>query len=204
MAASSNSGAVTQILQRITRGENQAFDELLPLVYEELQRIAGRHMDRMGAGHTLQPTALVHEACIKMLGQQHYDWHSRSHFLNAASRAMRHVLVDHARKRMRQKRGGERARESQELLDGLAAPGGLSVGDLLALDEALELLHQRDARKAQVIELRYFGGLSSAETARVLDVDRKTVHRDRVFALAWLNREMNESGSDDGSTPEPE
>lgn len=188
----SKASDVTQILGRITGGEKGAFDELFPLVYDELRAIARRHM-RADAGHTLQPTALVNEVCIKLLGQDQHHWTSRSHFLSAASRAMRHVLVDYARRRLSQKRGGDRTRQNDQL-DGLEAPGGLSLSDVIALDEALARFAIEAPRKAKVVELLYFAGLSSAEAAHVLGVDRKTVHRDRVFALAWLNREMAASG----------
>ena len=123
----SNSGEVTRILERITGGENQAFDELLPLVYEQLRTIAQRQMRGMKPGHTLQPTALVNEACLKMLGPGPHGWESRAHFLNAAAKAMRHVLVDYARKRLSGKRGGDRTREPQQVMESAVKPFTLAI-----------------------------------------------------------------------------
>lgn len=183
-------GDVTKILDRITGGDSAAFHELLPLVHEELRDIADRHMRGMSPGHTLQTTALVNEVCLKMLGGDGLGWENRAHFLNAASRAMRHVLVDYARRRQSQKRGGGAAREGTDAVARVQAPGGLSFSDLIALGEALEKLAVSYPRKAQVVELRYFGGLAGDDVARILDVTPRTIERDVEFALAWLNREM--------------
>ena len=177
---------VTQILARVREGDPDALDELLPLVYAELRRLAAGYMRSERAEHTLQPTALVHEAYLRLLGDR-ADWADRRHFLATAARAMRRILVEHARARGRKKRGGgfERTPLEDELI-GQAPPGT----NLLALDAALDQLAVQDPRKAQVVELLSFGGLTAEEAGNVLGVASRTVERDWKFARAWLLRAL--------------
>jgi len=182
---------VSQLLAQWKAGDGQAREQLLPLVYDELKRVARRHLRGEAEGHTLQTTALVHEAYLRLVGSD-LSWEGRRHFLAVAAQVMRRVLVDHARGRGRAKRGGGiTAVALQEEL--AAAPA--RPADLLDLDEALERLSSLDPRKAQVIDLLYFGGLSYDETAAVLGVSPATVHRDLRLARAWLFRELQSAGS---------
>ncbi len=180
-------GEVTQLLRDLQDGEPDAGDRLLPLVYEELRRIAGGFMARERAGHTLQPTALVNEAFIRLAGQKDSAWQSRSHFMSIAAAAMRRVLVDHARARAAEKRGG--GKDPLTLREGLIQSPTGDV-DVLALNEALERLTQLNARQGRVVELRFFGGLNVEEAALVLGVSAATVKRDWQHARAWLRREL--------------
>jgi RNA polymerase sigma factor (TIGR02999 family) len=179
--------SVTEILARFTAGDRRALDELLPILYEELRWMADHYMGREGDGHTLQTTALVHEAYLRLVGCKQVQWKSRSHFLAVAAQAMRRVLTDHARRKSRLKRGGG---EKPTTLDWDVAQKGLPYLDLLALHEALNRLSQTHDRQAKVVELRFFGGLSESEVAEVLGVTRKTVGRDWRFAQAWILREL--------------
>ncbi len=180
---------IAEALDRLRSGESLAFDDLLPLVYGEMRGMAGRLMRREGNRHTLQATALVHEAYLKLQRLPDVDWQGRTHFFCIAGRTMRQVLVDHARTAKREKRGGGWLR--QELDEDLAfAPSGATVLDLVALDEALDRLAVKDERKAHVVELRYFVGLTPDECASALDVSTRTVERDWAFAQAWLAREL--------------
>jgi len=188
---------VTLLLQRARDDRESALRELLPLVHDELRRIAGAQMRNERRDHTLAPTALVNEAFVRLANQPDMPWQDRAHFLGVAALAMRHVLVDHARAKRAQKRGGERARVT--LQDGLAAEDERRV-DLLDLDEKLEAFRELHERRARVVELRFFGGLTFEESAHVLDVSAKTVEADWYFARAWLRREMRAGGSEDGST----
>ncbi len=182
---------VSQLLAQWKAGDGQAREQLLPLVYDELKRVARRHLRGEAEGHTLQTTALVHEAYLRLVGTD-LSWEGRRHFLAVAAQVMRRVLVDHARGRGRAKRGGGiTAVALQEEL--AAAPA--RPADLLDLDEALERLSSLDPRKAQVIDLLYFGGLSYDETAAVLGISPATVHRDLRLARAWLFRELQSAGS---------
>jgi RNA polymerase sigma factor (TIGR02999 family) len=178
----------TAILEALNQGDSSAANRLLPLVYDELRALAAHWMRRERADHTLQPTALVHEAYLRLIDQTKADWKSRAHFMAVAAQTIRHVLVDHARKVKADKRGGGRHRTS--LHDDLKADVGRNDVDLLALEEALERLQQLHPRQARVVELRFFGGLSIEETAHVLDVVRSTVADDWSFARAWLSREL--------------
>ena len=180
-------GAVTQLLARAKAGNTAALEELVPLVYAELRRIAGRYVRRERAGHSLQATALVHEAYIRLLKDEDLSFENRAHFLGIAARSMRQILVEHARSRHAEKRGGERQRVTLD--EGVAAGGPVDV-DLLALEEALERLAARDAVQARIVELRYFGGLTNEETAAALGVSPATVKRAWVVARAWLFREL--------------
>lgn len=161
-------------------------DDLLPALYDELRALAAREMRREATGHTLQPTALVHEAYLRLVGGAPATWESRAHFLNLAAQVMRRILVEHARGRGRHKRGGDRLRVT---LDEQFAAGDTQA-DLTDIDEALERLASLDARKAKVVELRFFAGLSVEETAKVLAVSEPTVKRDWQFAKAWIQREL--------------
>jgi RNA polymerase sigma factor (TIGR02999 family) len=177
----------TSLLLAWNRGEPDALNALVPLVYEELRRLAVRHMKRERVGHTLQATALVNEAYLRLIEVQHVQWQNRAHFFAMAARLMRRILVDAARGRTNQKHGG--GAPMLVLDEGLvvsAQPGK----ELVALDEALTALAAVDSRKAQVVEMRFFGGLDIDETAEALQVSRDTVKRDWAFAKLWLLREL--------------
>ena len=181
--------AVTQLLRAWSDGDETALERLLPLVEAELRRLARRYMARERGGHTLQPTALVNEAFLGLLDARQVQWQDRAHFLGIAARLMRRVLVDHARSRGYQKRGGGAVRVT--LTEGLAAaPGQAPPLDLVALDRALDELAVADARKARVIELRFFGGLSVEETSEVLHLSTDTIKRDWRLAKLWLLRAL--------------
>ena len=184
MAAASET---TELLGRARRGDRTATDELMTLVYDDLRRLADRYLARESRGHTLQPTALVHEAYLRLLGSEQ-DWQGRAHFFGAAARAIRRILLDRARERQSVRRGGGRERLSLESADEAAL--GRPEVDILVLDEALERLAELDPVKARVVELRFFGGLGMAETAEVLGVSPSTVARDWRFARVWLHREL--------------
>jgi RNA polymerase sigma factor (TIGR02999 family) len=178
---------ITELLQSWGRGNHAAAEKLIPLVYEELHRLAQRHMSDERPGHTLQTTALVNEAYVRLVDSSRTNWESRTHFFGVCAQVMRRILVDWARARKALKRGG--AVHVLELDDALAAarrPGS----DLVAVDEALNALAAIDPRKGQVVELRFFGGLSVKETAELLKVSEETVHRDWKFAKSWLRREV--------------
>ncbi len=179
-------GEVTRLLLAWSRGDPKALEGLMPLIYGELHQMAERSMRRERPGHTLQPTAIVNEVYLKLTGRQSVRWQSRAHFFGAAARAMRHVLVDHARSRASLKRGGQRTRH---LLDSevLAEPRAV---ELLDLDAALATLSALDEEQGRIVELRFFGGLTEEETAEVLDVSPKTVHRKWLLAKAFLHRAL--------------
>jgi len=176
---------VAEVLTDLRRGSPGAQDLLYRLVYDELRRIAGREMGRETPQHTLTPTALVHEAYLRLLG--HVEWRDRSHFLAAAARAMRNILVDHARARGAQRRGGGRARVT---LDENAHAGSRPWEEMLDVHEALERFQHLDAEGARVVELRFFGGLEFAQIARAIDRSEATVYRIWNHARAWLYREI--------------
>jgi RNA polymerase sigma-70 factor, ECF subfamily len=182
-----DTGQVTALVLAWGQGDQGAFDQLVPLVYAELHRIAKRCMAGERAGHSLQATALVNEAYVRLIDVQRVRWQDRAHFLAMAARMMRRVLVDVARAKGYQKRGGGAVRVT---FDELALPPAEPGHDLVALDDALEAFAQVDERKSKVIELRFFGGLSVEETAEVLDVSVDTVMRDWKLARAWLLREL--------------
>lgn len=186
---------VTRLLQEWANGASSALDALTPLVYAELRRLAAGYLRSEDPGHTLQPTALVHEAFIRMIGYVP-DCHNRSEFFGLAARLMRHILVDHARARGADKRGGGQVVRLTLEEDIIGARE--QDADLMALDEALVRLAALDPRKAQVVELRFFAGLSVEETAEALTLSDKTVRRDWQFAKAWLLRELS-GEKDDGS-----
>lgn len=191
----SASPEVTQLLLAWREGEESALERLIPLVLAELRRIARRHMLGERRGHTLQTTALVNEAYLRLVDSQKVNWQNRTHFFALAAQLMRRVLVDHARSRASQKRGGGAYRVTlDEAVVGPEEPGQ----DLVALDDALQALAKFDPRKSRVIELRFFGGLSVEETAAVLQVSQDTVFRDWRLAKAWLAREMKKGARRDG------
>jgi RNA polymerase sigma-70 factor, ECF subfamily len=183
---------ITAALAMLRRGAPEALDGLLPLVYDELRRIAHRQLAAEAAGHTLNTTALVHEAYLKLKDQTHAEWVNREQFFAIAARVMRRILVDYARKHWAQCRGGPGRRALA--LDDAEQAGLLAVADrateLLALDEALERLTAMDPRLGRVVECRFFGGLSEEETARALGVSQRTVSRDWAMAKGWLHGEL--------------
>ena len=180
-------GIVTGLLRELRDGRRDAFDEVLPLVYDELKAIAARHMRRERDGHTLGATAVVNEAYFKLVDQSRIDWQGKTHFLAIASSAMRRLLVDHARAKLRDKRGG--VRHQVDLEEALAVDDP-DVDAILAVHEALERLAALDGRQARVVELRYFGGLSVDETAEHLGISRRTVELEWTHAKAWLRRDL--------------
>jgi len=186
--------SVSQLLHRWSDGDQAALDQLMPLVYEELRRMARRHMWHQPSGHTLQTTALIHEAYLRLVGQSEKQWESRAHFFRVAAQAMRHILVDYARARHASKRGGEARVVS---LEEAAMVSEERAAELVALDDALGELARLSPRQSQVVELRYFGGLSVTEAAEVLKVSSDTVTRDWNLAKGWLYRELNCSLEDD-------
>ena len=187
------SASVTRLLVQWGKGEN-CLSQLLPLVYDELRRIAQRHMRMEPPGHTLQTTALIHEAYLHLVDQPPTPWQNRIHFFALASRLMRHILVDHARGLRRGKRGGGRFR--LPLDEGLVFSRTKSA-ELIALDDALNQLSRFDSRKATIVDLRYFGGMSVEETAEALKVHPNTVIRDWSLAKLWLKRELSKAGKDE-------
>ena len=179
---------VTALLKDWSNGDPTARDELMPLVYEELRRLAHQYMSRERSGNTLQTSALVNEAYLRLVDQRDVHWQNRAHFFGIAAQMMRRILVDHARKRHNQKRGGNALRIT---LDKAVIVPQDRAADVVALDEALTTLAIIDQRKSQMVELRFFGGLSIEETAEVLKVSPATVMRDWTLAKAWLRREMS-------------
>lgn len=179
--------AVTELLIRLGQGNRSALDELFPLVYRELHRIAKRSMAHQNADQTLQTTAMIHEAYLKLAGGSSPSWKNRAHFFGVAAKAMRHVLVDHARRRGAEKRGGQN--QVLQLDENLAIADG-PAREIIQLDDALRVLAASYPRQAEVVELRYFAGLSVEEAARTLDVSPETVARDWRFAKSFLRREM--------------
>ena len=188
MTAEAFPSEITQMLGQWSGGDGQALDELMPLVYEELRRMAHRHMARERPDHTLQATALVNEVYLKMQDQRGAQWKNRSQFFAVAAKMMRHILVDYARRHSRTKRGGG---AQQVTLDEGMLVSRDKAEELLALDEALRKLEQFDSRKSQVATLRFFAGLSVEETAEALSVSVETVTRDWRMARAWLRQELS-------------
>jgi RNA polymerase sigma factor (TIGR02999 family) len=179
---------VTQLLEAIANGDPTAASQVLPLIYNELRRLAAQQLAREKSGQTLQPTALVHEAYLRLVGgRSEPHWNGRSHFFAAAAEAMRHILVDNARRKRRAKHGGGRQRVPLD--DAVPAPPA-SADDLLALDEALTRLAAEDPEAAQLVQLRYFAGLSVEEAAENLGIARATAYRHWTFARAWLLEEL--------------
>jgi RNA polymerase sigma factor (TIGR02999 family) len=197
---------VTQLLAQWRDGDERAFAELSALMYDELRQLAQRHLRRERSDHTIQKTALVNEAFVRLVGQQSVDWQSRAHFIGLASKLMRRVLVDYARARLADKRGGGAGVLS---LDEMAAPEADEAPDttptalqhldahtqeeVSAIDQALQRLEQIDARQAQIVEMRYFGGLTVEQTAEAIGISAATVKREWTLARAWLRRELGKS-----------
>jgi len=192
--SAASSQEITALLAAWGSGDQTALDQLMPLVYDELRRIAHRYLGRERVGHTLQSADLINEAYLKLLGERQMDWQNRAHFFAVAAQAMRQILVDYARTRNRDRRGGGAQRVSLE--DALAVADEQSA-ELVALDDALNGLAVFDKRKSKVAELRFFGGLSVEETAEVLHVAPITVMREWRLAKAWLYRELNREVSDE-------
>ena len=186
---------VTELLVAWSEGDRAALDQLTPLVYEELHRLARNHMSRERQDHTLQTSALVNEAYLRLIDQKNVRWQNRAQFFSIASRLMRRILVDHARSHRYAKRGGDMRRVS---LDEAAVLAQESAAELVALDDALKSLAALDTRKCQVVELRFFGGMSVEESAEVLGVSVVTVMRDWSTAKAWLHRAMEKEVSEEG------
>ena len=185
---SSDRPGVTRLLEAWSQGDESALEKVMPLVYDELHRMARRFMSRQKPGHTLQATALINEAFIKLVGQEEKRWTNRTHFFAVAAQAMRHILVDYARSKQSTKRAGS---EQRVEFDEALSVSTDRASEIVALDEALVELARVDPRKARVVELRYFGGLSVEETARVLDISTVTVLRDWSLAKAWLHRQLS-------------
>lgn len=195
-------GAVTQLLHSWSQGDEAALNRLLPMVYDELRRLAHRHLRQERTGHTLEGTGLVHEAFIRLAQQGPVRWESRAHFFGWASTLMRHILVDHARARLAKKRGSgapvqslDALQEASDTAAPAAPPAALQTDadellDFIALDHALKRLETLDAQQSRVVELRFFGGLSVEETAEILQISPATVKREWATARAWLLREL--------------
>jgi RNA polymerase sigma factor (TIGR02999 family) len=183
---------ITRLLADWSKGDQQALEKLTPLVYDELRRLARRYLRQERAGHTLQSTALVHEAYLKLVGQNHVRWQNRAHFFGIAAQMIRRILVDYARARGADKRGS--GAEKLSLDEAIALPGGQDL-DLIALDDALEGLARIDERQSRLVELRFFAGLTLEETAEVLQMSLATAKRDWVSAKAWLSREIKRRSS---------
>jgi len=187
--------AVTRLLAELEAGDGDAASKIFPIVYDELRGLADGYLRRERVGHTLQPTALVHEAWLRLVRDKDTRFESRGHFLAIAATAMRRVLVRHAEKRASQKRGGGAKRVDVEEMGELPAPERIAEVDHLALDAALKRLEARDPRKCKVVEMRYYAGLSVEETAAALGASKATVKRDWEFARAWLLKEMTRDGA---------
>lgn len=184
---------ITQLLAQWREGNQSALDELYPLVYDELHRLARRYMSRERKGHTLQTTALINEAYVRLVDQKNVAWANRSHFFAISAQIMRRILIDHARRHQYAKRGGGAQQVSLDEAATVVMPD--QSGELLRLDEALKSLAEMDPRRSQVVELRYFGGLNNEEIAGVLQISENTVTRDWNMARAWLYQQLTGSGA---------
>ena len=182
-------GEVTVLLRKVWGGQADAVDQLIGLVYHELRRIAGACMRDERPGHTLQPTALINEAWLRLADQTQVDWRDRAHFFGVAAQMMRRVLVDHARSRLTDKRGAGAAVVSLDWIE--IESGAPKLEEILAVDEALERLRHLDSQQAQIAEMRYFAGMTVKETAEVLRVSSRTVDREWALASAWLRRDLS-------------
>jgi RNA polymerase sigma-70 factor (ECF subfamily) len=181
---------ITRLLQEVRNGSESALNEIVPLVYNELRRIAAANLRNAGPAQTMFTTDLVHEAFLKLTGSKNLRWESRLHFFNIAAASMRQILVDHARARRTEKRGGSLTRVQ---LDTSLPVRAESLDEIAALDEALRELEKEDSRSARIVELRFFGGLTNDEIAEILALSSRTVKRDWEFARAWLFRKLNEA-----------
>lgn len=180
-------GQISVVLKDWSGGNRASADALLALVYDELRKIASLYLRKESSGHTLQPTALVHEAYIKLIDISDIDWQDRAHFFAVSANVMRHILVDHARAKLAEKRGGDAQRIS---LEDVVSVSDESNVDLLAVDEALDELAEFDKQQARIVELRFFGGLTIEETAHVAGISPATVKREWAMAKAWLHRKL--------------
>ncbi len=183
-----NSGKITLLLHRLSAGDVAAEDELFPLIYNEMRKLAGSFLRRERPGHTLQATALVHETYIRLAGQYRSDWKCRAHFFAVASSVMRRILIDHARKNRAEKRGSGKPKMT---LDEALVVCEQKLDSLLSLDQALDRLALQDPRLAKIVEMRFFGGLTEEEIGLLLGLSERTVKRDWVVAKAWLNGELS-------------
>ncbi len=181
---------ITQILQELRSGGQNSLNELLPLVYDELRRLANSYLNRERSNHTLQPTALVHEAYLRLIGQKEIEWQNRAHFFGVSARLMREILIEYARGRNRQKRGGE-YKTQIALNDAVSFPCQNNL-DLIAVDEALKKLENLDERQARIVEMKFFGGLTVEEIAEVLDISAATVKREWSTAKLLLYKMLND------------
>ena len=184
------SDEVTKLLNEMSSGDETSPDKLLEIVYDDLRRLAGAYMQNERSDHTLQATALVHEAYMRLVDWKNVSWQNRAQFFSVAAEVMRKVLIDHARARQAQKRSGHKL----VLDEAISLPAGQPI-DMIALDDALQALEKLDARQAKIVELRFFGGLSIEETAYVLKVGESTVRREWTFAKAWFQRELGDSAA---------
>jgi RNA polymerase sigma-70 factor, ECF subfamily len=189
MATRSPQG-ITRLLERWSQGDEEALDQLMPLVYDELHRLAGAYLRRERRDHTLQPTALVNEAYLKLVRQRNIQWQNRAQFFGVAAQLMRRILVDHARANYADKRGGDRVNVS---LKNIGAFGTQPTADVLALHDVLNRLAEIDPDQSRIVELRFFGGLTIEEAAEVMQVSHTTVEREWKIAKAWLKRELTKS-----------
>ena len=187
MDSSSSSGQITKLLHRWSQGDNEALDSLIPLVYDDLRRLANYYLQQEAHAQTLQSTALVHEVYLRLCRQEDPHWESRAHFFAVAAKMIRRILVDHARRKLAGKRGGRVTPD--QLNEALTLPVQANL-DLVALDECLKELAEFDARKCQVVEMRFFAGLSAKDIAKVLNTTEATVRRDWNIARAWLYRRL--------------
>lgn len=184
----SNTLQVTQLLNDWSGGNEEALETLMPLVYQELRKMAKGYMRKQNSDHTMQTTELIHEAYLKLVSNDEKKWENRSHFFGVAAQAMRHILVDHARSKSSEKRGGGAIKVD---MDETLVISSQRADEIIALDDALIELENLDRRKSRVVELRYFGGLSLVEIAELLKVSRETVKRDWKFSKTWLQRELS-------------
>ncbi|HEY5839025.1 MAG TPA: sigma-70 family RNA polymerase sigma factor [Pyrinomonadaceae bacterium] len=189
MAAKPNN--ITQLLLKWSEGRSEALEDLIPLIYPELRRLARRHMQRENPAHTLQTSALINEAYLRLVSQQGVEWHNRAHFFAVAAQVMRHILIDHARKHQVVRRGGGLLRVP---LDETAVASHERALEFVALDEALTKLALIDARKSQIVEMKFFGGLTVDEIAEVMKLSPITIKREWRAAKAWLHLEITEQG----------
>jgi len=188
---------VTRILEAIERGDVRAVDELFPLVYQELRQLAAQRLSQEKPGQTLQATALVHEAYLRLVGQEEHSWSGRGHFFSAAAEAMRHILIENARRKKSLRHGGDRKRiDFDEAI--LIKGNNTSSDDLIALDEALEKLSKKDKVKADLVKLRYFAGLTGEQAAEVLGISGSTANRYWAYARTWLLLEMTKGDETTG------
>lgn len=184
---------VTQILVAIEKGDAHAVDKLFPLIYQELRQLAARRLSREAPGQTLQATALVNEAYLRLVGGEDQNWNNRCHFFSAAAEAMRRILIENARRKKSMKHGGGRKRVGFDEAIQSHGESDMSAEDLIALNEALEKLSKEDGNKAELVKLRYFAGLTSDQAAKILGISPSTADRDWAYARSWLRFEMDEA-----------